>query len=109
MGDCEKTKQNKKNKKKTVLICDQGLRLEFWGFSRLISLVSNLEMSKISVSLKVQSLYVIDIKTQLNCLEYIIQSDYSPIFLPHNHSVAMPYKTDKDCPVSICDMVISFC
>ena len=29
------------------LICDLGLRLEFWCFPRLISLVSNLEMSKI--------------------------------------------------------------
>ena len=31
----------------SVSICDRGLRLEFWCFLRLISLVSNLEMSKI--------------------------------------------------------------
>ena len=31
----------------SVLICDRGLRLEFWCFLRLISLVSNREMSKI--------------------------------------------------------------
>ena len=52
-------------------------------------------------------------ESQLNCLEYIIQSDYSildtPTFLPHIDSVAMSHKTDKACPDSICDMVISFC
>ena len=45
---------------------------------------------------------VTTLETELNCLEYIIQSNYRILdtFPSNIHIMAMSCKTDKDCPVS---------
>ena len=47
--------------------------------------------------------------TVLSVLSNQITTVLKTHLLPHIHSVAISYKTDKDCPVSMCDMVTTFC
>ena len=81
------TQLNSTVKSLSFLICDQGLRLEFWGFSRLIRLALDNGLKTVEFSLNQTAGFLID-------------TSFS--------SVAM-CKTDKDCSVSMCDMVSSIC